>query len=173
MNAEEGIVNRVANSPLITLDLEEFYDKGDRVLYDLKDNLFEGLILKERDFRSFVKEHDWSQYEGKNIAVTCTVDAIVPIWAYMLLTTKLSPYANMVVKGSLEDLDIVLFKEALSKVDVEEYRNKKVVIKGCGNLPVPDFAYVELSRLMTPVVSSLMFGEPCSTVPLYKKKVNK
>ena len=127
------------------------------------------MILREKDFRDFVKNHDWEQYQGKNIALTCSVDAIVPTWAYMLLTTKLAPFANMVVFGSLQELELALYKEALSNIEIEEYKDKKIVVKGCGDLPVPDSAYVEITRLLQPVVTTLMFGEPCSTVPLYKK----
>ena len=167
--AEGEIINRVANSPLVTFNLEEYYPEGDRVVYDIKDNLFQEMILKEKDFRAFVKEHDWSQYEGKFIALTCTVDAIVPTWAYMLLVTKLEPYAKMVVFGNLEVLEASLFKEALSQVHPEEFRDAKVVVKGCGDFPVPVFAYAEITRLLRPYAATIMFGEPCSTVPLYKK----
>lgn len=166
---EHEIVNKVAKSPLITFNLENYYHKGERVMYDIKDNLFQGMILREKDFRTFVKEYDWSQYEGKNVAITCSVDAIVPTWAYMLLATKIEPFAHMVVYGDLASLEQALFKQALSSVKLEEYQEAKVVIKGCGHLPVPEFAYVEITRLLRPVVSSIMYGEPCSTVPLYKK----
>lgn len=166
---EHEIVNRVANSPLVTFNLEDYYHKGERLLYDIKDNLFQGMILREKDFRAFVKEFDWTQFAGKNVALTCSVDAIVPTWAYMLLATKIEPYANMVVFGDLKALEQALFQQALSRVDREEYAEAKVVIKGCSKLPVPEFAYVEITRLLRPVVSSIMYGEPCSTVPLYKK----
>ncbi|GAB3176348.1 DUF2480 family protein [Telluribacter humicola] len=165
----EEIVNRVANSGLISLDLEEYYHPGERVVYDLKDNLFQGLILREKDFREFLKNHDWSQYQGKNVAVTCTEDAIVPTWAYMLLALHLEPYANTVVYGDLQALEDKLFYDAIARIDIEAYRDKRVVIKGCSKHPVPISAYVEISRLLRPVAQSLMFGEPCSTVPLYKK----
>ena len=168
---EELIINKVINSGLITFDLEDLYDKGERVVYDLKDNLFMGMILKEKDFREFLKSHDWSQYAGKNIAITCSEDAIIPTWAYMLLTIKLQPVANSVVFGTLEELENKLFFDALQKVNPEEYRGARVVVKGCSKVPVPTAAYVEITRLLQPVVQSLMFGEPCSTVPLYKKKI--
>lgn len=167
---EELIINKVTNSGLITFDLEDLYDKGERVIYDLKDNLFMGMILKEKDFRDFLKTHDWTQYAGKNIAITCSEDAIIPTWAYMLLTIKLQPVANSVVFGTLEELENKLFFDALQKVNPEEYRGARVVVKGCSKVPVPTAAYVEITRLLQPVVQSLMFGEPCSTVPLYKKK---
>jgi len=168
-NTETAIINRVANSPLITFDLEEYYHQGDRILFDIKGFLYEEMILKEKEFRVKVKDFDWSRFEGKNVAITCSVDAIIPTWAYMLLTTRISPHANMVVFGDPTDLEAALFQQALSKIEIESFRDKKVVIKGCGNYPVPEFAYVEITRLLMPVVSSIMYGEPCSTVPLYKK----
>lgn len=164
------IINRVAQSTLITFDLEEYYHKGERTAFDIKDWLFNEMVLKEKDFRSYVKEHDWSQYNNKNVALHCSVDAIVPTWAYMLIVTKISPFANAVVYGDLSTLEFSLFKEALDKVDLKKYGDAKVVIKGCGNLPVPPSAYVEITRLLTPVASSIMYGEPCSTVPLYKRR---
>ena len=164
----ELIINRVANSGLITLDLEEYYHPGERVIYDLSDNLFHGLILKEKDFRAFLKDNDWSAYQDKNVALICSADAIVPTWAYMLLTIALGPYAHMVVFGDLDALESALFREALSKINLEDFQQAKVVIKGCSKHPVPISAYVEVTRLLQPVVQSLMYGEPCSTVPLYK-----
>ncbi|MGB3849508.1 MAG: DUF2480 family protein [Tunicatimonas sp.] len=165
----EPIINRVAQSTLVTFDLEAYYPEGERVVYDIKENLFQEMILRERDFRAFVKAHDWSQYQGKYVALTCSVDAIVPTWAYMLLTIKLEPYAQHVVFGTLETLEAVLFQEALQRVDISAFRDAKVVVKGCGNRPVPPFAYTEITRLLRPVAASIMYGEPCSTVPLYKK----
>ena len=165
----EEIVNRVAQSALVTLNLELLLHPGERVVYDIKDNLFQGLILREKDFRAFVKEHDWAQYAGKNIAITCSVDAIVPTWAYMLLASKLQNHANYYVFGDLEALEQSLFQEAIAKIDMEEYRDAKVVVKGCGSVPVPTYAYVEVMRKLLPVASSVMYGEPCSTVPLYKR----
>jgi len=165
----EEIVNRVAKSPIVTFNLETYYHKGERVVYDLKENLFQEMILREKDFRAFVKEHDWSAYEGKNVALTCSVEAIVPTWAYMLLATKLQPYAHKVVFGSLGDLENALYQEALSQVDPEDFRDRPVVVKGCGDLPVPTFAYVEITQLLMPVAKTIMYGEPCSTVPIYKK----
>ena len=144
--------------------------KGDRILYDIKDNLFHGLMLKEQDFRAFVKDHDWQQYEGKNVAIYCSADAIVPTWAYMLLANRMAPYANEVVFGSLELLEAVLFTKALAKVDVNTYADQRVVIKGCGEVEIPIAAYVEITALLSPVVKSLMYGEPCSTVPIFKRK---
>ncbi|MDJ1482450.1 DUF2480 family protein [Cytophagaceae bacterium YF14B1] len=169
---EAEIINRVASSGLLTLDLADYYHPGERVVYDLKDNLFQGLILKEKDFRQFLKEHDWSNYAGKNVAVLCSEDAIVPVWAYMLLTTYLEPYVNKVVFGDLQNLEQALFQDALSKISLENYINAKVVVKGCGDLPIPSYAYVEITRLLRPVAQSIMYGEPCSTVPIYKKPKN-
>ncbi|MCF2495792.1 DUF2480 family protein [Dyadobacter chenhuakuii] len=165
----EEIVNRVAVSGIVSLDLEELYHPGERVLYDIKDNLWQGMILKEEDFREFLKAHDWTQYEGKNVAVTCSEDAIVPTWAYMLLAVQLEPYANAIVFGDLNALEDKLFADAISKLNISEYEGKRVVVKGCSKVNVPISAYVEISRLLKPIVQSLMFGEPCSTVPLYKK----
>jgi uncharacterized protein DUF2480 len=172
--SDDAIVNRVASSPLITFDLGEYYDDGERVIYDLAQNLYQGLILKEKDFRDFLKENNWSKYAGKNVAITCSADAIVPTWAYMLLATKLEPVARFVVMGDLPLLEYALFQQALATVDLNKFRDQPVVIKGCGDLPVPESAYVEITRLIRPYAKSIMYGEPCSTVPLYKrKKVNK
>lgn len=165
----EEIVNRVAQSPLITFDLADYYHQGERVIYDVAENLFQGMILREKDFRAFVKEHDWAAYAGKNVAIMCSVEAIVPVWAYMLLTLKLEPYAHMVVFGTLEELESALFRNALKNIDLSVFEDKPVVVKGCGDLPIPTAAYVEVSRLLRPLAKSVMYGEPCSTVPLYKK----
>jgi hypothetical protein len=170
MEIQENIINKVAQSGLVTLDPAQFYAPGERVVYDIKDNLFHGLMLREKDFREFVKTHDWTQYQDKNIAITCTADAIVPAWAYMLLANRLAPYARHVVFGNAEVLETVLFVKEVAALDVEQYRDQRVVIKGCGDIPVPVSAYVELTQKLTPVAKSLMFGEPCSTVPIYKRK---
>jgi hypothetical protein len=164
----EEIVNRVAQSALISLDLEELYPQGRRVLYDLKENLFQGLILKEKDFRTFLKSHDWVQYQDAHVAITCSVDAIVPTWAYMLLALHLEPYAKTIVQGSLQTLEEELFRQVIDRLDLEAYKQKKIVVKGCSKLPVPLSAYTHIASRLRPVVASLMFGEPCSTVPLYK-----
>lgn len=166
----EEIINRVASSGLITLDLEDYYDRNERVELDIVDQLYEGLMLREKDFRQFVKEHNWDQYSNKNVAIFCSGDAIIPTWAYMLVASKLSGVANFFVKGELDDLENALFMEKLRGVNPEEYQDSKVVIKGCGEFPVPDFAYAELMRLLTPYASSIMYGEPCSTVPVYKAR---
>lgn len=166
---ETEIVNRVINSGLITFDLEDYYHQGERVVYDLKDNLFMGMILKEKDFREFLKTNDWTTYAGKNVAITCSEDAIIPTWAYMLLQIHLEPHANMVIFGTLQDLENKLYEEAISKLNFADFQDKRVVIKGCSKVSVPTYAYVELTRRLKPFVQSLMFGEPCSTVPLYKR----
>lgn len=166
---EEEIINRVSGSGLVTLDLEAYFHPGERLVYDLKQNLFQELILREKEFREFLKTHDWSVYKGKNVAILCSADAIVPTWAYMLLAIRLQPFAHKVVFGDLQALEQALYQEALFRINPEDFRGVKVVIKGCGKLPVPDFAYVEIVNRLLPVVSSLMYGEPCSTVPLYKK----
>ncbi|WP_342647034.1 DUF2480 family protein [Mucilaginibacter sp. CSA2-8R] len=170
MDIQENIINKVAQSGLVTLDPASYYPKGERVIYDIKDNLYMGLILREKDFREFVKGHDWAQYTGKNVGVTCTADAIVPAWAYMLLANRLAPYAREVVFGNEEVLETVLFEKELAKADFEQYRDQRIVLKGCGDIEVPTSAYVELTKRLTPVAKSLMFGEPCSTVPIYKRK---
>jgi hypothetical protein len=165
----DTIINKVQQSGLITIDLEDYFHSGEKVLFDIKDYLYEGIILKEKDFRGFLKEHNWEQYAGKNIAITCSVDAIIPTWAYMLVTTKLQSHANLIVFGSLEDLHAKIFSDAITKINVADYTQSKVVIKGCGKLEVPVSAYVELTNKLLPVVSSIMYGEPCSTVPVYKQ----
>lgn len=170
---EEEIVNRVAQSALINFDLEEYYDQSERVQIDIKDQLFNELVLREKDFRAFVKSHDWTAYEGKNVAVYCSVDAIVPTWAYMLVSSALEPYAKNLAFGNLSHLENHLFQKALSKIDLKDYIDQKVIIKGCGKFPVPAYAYVEITSLLGPVVSSLMYGEACSAVPIYKKPKSK
>ncbi|RFZ81789.1 DUF2480 family protein [Mucilaginibacter terrenus] len=171
MDIQETIINKVAQSGLVTLDPAQFYPQGERVVYDIKENLFHGLILREKDFREFVKGHDWTQYQDKYVAVTCSADAIVPAWAYMLLANRMAPYAKDIVFGDADVLETVLFtKQIEANLDVEQYRDQRLVIKGCGDTPVPVSAYVELTNRLTLVAKSLMFGEPCSTVPIYKRK---
>ncbi len=164
------IVNKVAQSGLITLDLEEMMLPGERVLFDLKSWLFEELILKEKDFRESISRHDWSQYKDKYIALTCSADAIVPTWAFMLITVQLQAYAKKIVFGNLTELESELFTERISQLNPEDYKDQRVVIKGCSVKQVPVTAYVELSAFLTPLVKSIMYGEPCSTVPVYKRK---
>lgn len=164
----DEIINKVANSGLITIDLEELYPKGERVLFDIKPLLFHELILKEKDFREFIKQHDWTQYQDKLVAITCTADAIIPTWAYMLVSIALEPFAKKIIFGDLETLEAIAFNEALLSIVYEDYKDKRVVIKGCSSLPVCTNAYVELVRGLKPFAKSIMYGEPCSTVPLYK-----
>lgn len=166
----EEIINKVANSGLITIDLEEYYPKGERVVFDIKPLLFQELILREKDFREYIKNNDWSVYQNKFVSVICSADAIVPTWAYMLISIALEPYAKKVVFGNLETLETVLFNEVLTKIDYESYKDQRIVIKGCSNLPVTTHAYVELANKLRPFAKSIMYGEPCSTVPLYKAK---
>ena len=166
---EKEIVNRVANSKLITFNLEDYYPEGERVLFDVKDWLLEGFVLRESEFREQAKNHDWRQYEGKFIALTCSSDAIIPAWAFMLLATYLQPFAKKVITGDLETLETVLYTEVISKMDVSNLQDKPVIVKGCAHKPVPKNAYLLLIEKLQPVVKSLMYGEACSSVPLYKK----
>ena len=166
----DEFVNKVANSGLITFNLEDYYDRSERVLFDIKDCLFMGLILKEKDFREFIKAHDWSQYSDKNVAITCTEDAIVPTWAYMLLAIALEPYAKKVYFGNLNEVESLLFSEKLNSIDISIYKDARIVIKGCGEKKLPINAHVQLTTLLKPFAKSIMYGEPCSTVPLYKSK---
>ncbi|HEU5147271.1 MAG TPA: DUF2480 family protein [Chryseosolibacter sp.] len=169
MESGNEIVNRVATSALKVFDLEQYYVPGDRVVLDIKDQLYQGMILREKPFRDFIKGHDWSQYSGKFVAVTCSEDAIVPTWAYMLLASALQPFARVVVFGGLDELEEKIFFESLAKVDWQQFTDAKVVIKGCSKVAVPTAAYVEATRLIRPYAASIMYGEPCSTVPVYKK----
>jgi hypothetical protein len=166
---EKEIINRVAKSGIITINLEEFYPSGERELFDIKGLLYQGLILKEKDFREFVKNEDWSTYTDKYVALICSEDAIVPTWAYMLLATNLVPFVKKVVFGDLETLETVLYNEILNELNINAYKGVRIVIKGCGDLPVPKAAYVEITRLLRPVAKSIMYGEACSMVPLYKQ----
>ncbi len=162
------IENKVANSGIVTIDLEEYYVSGERILFDIKPLLFQELILKEKDFRDFIKNNDWTIYKDKLVAITCSVDAIVPTWAYMLLTLALEPFAKKIVFGDLNLLENELFEEKLLSLDIKQFKDARIVIKGCGEKPIPINAYVKLTALLKPHVKSIMYGEPCSTVPLYK-----
>jgi hypothetical protein len=167
---EGPIINKVSESGLVTLDLEEFYPKEEIVTFDMKDFLFMGLILKEKEFRAALPTHQWGQYKGKNVAVTCTADAIIPVWAYMLVNTYLQPVANYVFLGTAEELKKHTFIKKIEALDEKEYTDKRVVIKGCGEIKIDDYAYLAITGKLLPVVKSIMYGEPCSTVPVYKKK---
>lgn len=164
------IVNKVAESSLITLNLEDYYPQQESAVFDIKDFLFMGLILKEKDFRAALLQVDWEQYRNKNVAITCTADAIIPVWAYMLVASYLQPVANEVVFGDAENMHKILFLKNLSRINADEYADKRVVVKGCGDLPITETAYVEITRILRPVAKSIMYGEPCSTVPIFKKK---
>jgi hypothetical protein len=164
------IINKVAQSGIISIDLEELYPAGERILFDIAPLLVEGFMLREKDFREFVKQHDWSKYSGKYIALFCSTDAVIPTWAWMLLANSLAPYAKKVVKGDQEALESAIFNDVLNNLDLSLYKDQRVVIKGCADKPVPVNAYVQLTLLLTPLVKSVMFGEPCSTVPVYKRK---
>ena len=167
---EDVFVNKVAESGIITLDLEDFYPKEETAIFDMKDHLFMGLILKEKDFRDTMKELDIEPYKEKNVALTCTADAVIPVWAYMLVATYLQPVAKEIVFGDAEFLHKTLFLKNISKIEINNYEDKRVVIKGCGELPITEAAYVAITGLLRPVAKSIMYGEPCSTVPIYKKK---
>ena len=165
----DKIVNRVANSQLITIDLEELYPKGQRTIIDIKQWLFHELILKESDFREHLKNHNWSQYQNHFVALTCSSDAIIPSWAFMLITTYVTPLAKKIVVGNLETLETAIFHDIINNFSVENYKNKPVIIKGCANKPIPETAYTQLIEKLQPVVKSIMFGEACSSVPLFKR----
>ena len=165
----EEIINRVAGSKLITFNLEDHYPKGQRFLFDISDWLHEGFVLKEKEFRDNAKEHDWSQYNDQFVALYCSTDAIVPAWAYMLITTYLEPFAKKVVIGDLENLESHLYQEVIDSLDVSDLKDKPVIIKGCSSKPVPKNAYIFIIKKLQPIVKSLMYGEACSSVPLYKQ----
>ena len=167
---EEVIVNKVAQSGLITLDLEKFYPEGETAVFDMKDHLFMELVLKEKDYRENLKNLDWNVYRNKNVCITCSADAIIPVWAYMLAVSYLQPIAKEVILGNENFLQEVLFLKNLGKIDAKEYEGKRVVVKGCGEREVPAVAYAEITKILRPVVKSIMYGEPCSTVPVYKKQ---
>lgn len=164
------ITNKVASSGLITIDPADFSPEGKRTVIDIKPLLVEEFLLREKDFREYVKTTDWSVYNGQFIAITCSNDAIIPVWAYMLLASALEPFAKKIVFGNAEALEEVLFSEQLSKIEPGDYRDQRIVIKGCGDVHVPVSAYVELTRILKPVAKTIMYGEPCSTVPVYKSK---
>lgn len=165
----EEIVNKVAQSGLITLDLEEYYPKEQVVLFDLKPLLFREMILKEKEFRAALQNTDWTSYQGKIVAVTCTADAIIPYWAYMLVAVYLQPFAKDIIFGDEPTALQQTFLKKIAEIDMQEFTNKRVVVKGCGDLSISAYAYMEIAKRLTPIVKSIMYGEPCSTVPVYKK----
>lgn len=166
----EPIVNKIEASGLITLDPVTFLPADPLLVFDLKPFLFKALILKEKDFREALKNHDWERYRGESVAVYCSTDAIIPMWAYMLVTTYLEPVARDIRFGDQTAASAQIALSAIDKMDLESYRNQRVVIKGCGDRPIPAEVYVALMKKLQPVVKSLMFGEACSTVPVYKQK---
>ena len=166
----DTIINKVAESGLITLDLEAYVPKEEIAVFDLKEFLFMGMILKEKDYRESLKKTDWEKYRNKHIAIRCSAEAIIPVWAYMLAISYLQPVAKEIVVGSEKETYKTIFLKNLTVINPEEFIDKRVVIKGCGKTPIDDFAYAEATRILLPVAKSIMYGEPCSTVPVYKKK---
>ncbi len=165
----DEIINRVANSKLVTIDLEDFYPDGKRILFDIKDWLFEELVLREKDFREKAKTFDWSQYQNCYVALTCTSDATIPAWAYMLLIVYLEPFVEKAIIGDFEALETSIYQDILNQLDTTEFKDKPVIIKGCSHKPVPANAYVLLINKLKPIARSIMYGEACSSVPLFKR----
>lgn len=166
----EEIINRVAAGPLMVFDLEDYYPEGVRASVDIAQWLEGGFLLREKEFRNLLQQHDWSVYQGQYVAVHCSTDAILPAWAGLLVSIYLSPYAAKVVSGTLEDLEAAIYYEVLSTIDFSAYQDKPVIIKGCARKPVPAAAYIFAAQKLRPVAKSIMYGEACSAVPLYKKK---
>lgn len=166
----DEIVNKVAQSQLITLDLETYYPAEDIVVFDLKPHLFMELILKEKEFRAALQSHNWSVYQNKVVAVTCTADAIIPMWAYMLVSSYLQPVAKDVIFGDEETARRQLFLQRIDAINADEFVDKRIVVKGCGDVPIGEFAYLAITKKLMPVAKSIMYGEPCSTVPIFKRK---
>lgn len=166
----DTIVNKVAESGLITIDLEAYYPKNEFAVFDLKDHLFMGLVLKEKDFRAALQTYNWEQFSNKNVVITCSADAIIPMWANMLVASYLQPVAHAIGFGTQQTLTETLFLQNLQQINPETFTDKRVLVKGCGDLPIPEAAYVELTTKLRPYVKSLMYGEACSNVPIYKKK---
>jgi hypothetical protein len=167
--SNDTIINKVAESGLVELDLAEYYPQGELAVFDLKDYLFMELILKEKDFREALKQQDFSIYKDKLVAVTCSADAIIPVWAYMLVASYLQPLAKELVMGDAAFLHQIIFLRNINTLNIAAFQDKRVVIKGCGDLEIGPFAYLEITKLLRPVVKSIMYGEPCSTVPVFKK----
>lgn len=168
----DEIINRVANSNLMTIDLENFYPQGTRSIIDIKNWLFQEVVLKETEFREYIKNHDWSAYQDHYVALTCSSDAVIPSWAFMLVAANVAPFTKKLVVGDLKDLETLIFHEIIAQFNVAPYKDKPVIIKGCAHKPIPENAYTELVAKLHPVVKSIMFGEACSTVPLFKKNKN-
>ena len=163
------LINRVASSGLVTINLEDFFPKGIRKVFDIKDYLFHGLILKEKDFREALKSHDWSQYRESTLLVFCSTDAIIPLWAYMLVASHAKGFAKDVFVGNEEAYLTEHYRKVAENLDMEQYADSRLVIKGCGDQPVPPGAYAAFLFKLQSIASSIMFGEPCSTVPVFKK----
>lgn len=164
------IINRVSESSLVTIDLEEFYSKNSTAVFDLKDYLFMGLMLKEKDYRSALQSLDWEQYRGKHVAITCSADAIVPVWAYMLAASSLQPIVQDVFFGNKSELQTVLLLKNIAAINGENYTAQRVIVKGCGDRQVPEAAYVAITAKLRPHARSIMYGEACSNVPVFKRK---
>lgn len=167
---ENELINKVSESALVTINLEDYYPKEEVAVFDLKDYLFMGLILKEKDFREALKNLDLLPYTGKAVAVTCTADAVIPMWAYMLVASVLQPVAKEVVFGNDEETKKQILLTNINAIPVNEFADKRIVIKGCGDLPIGEAAYLQATKILRPVAKSIMYGEPCSTVPIFKKK---
>lgn len=166
----DPFINKVAGSGIVTLDLETWYPRGETVVFDLKGFLFMEMILKEKDLREAFKALDWSVFQDKYVALTCSVDAIIPVWAWMLAASYLQPYAKEIVMGDEKELHRSIFLKNLQNINVNDFEGKRVVVKGCGEIPIGDFAYMEITKMLRPVAQSIMYGEPCSTVPVFKAK---
>jgi len=169
---KEEIINRVTNSKLAVLDLEDYYPEGKRVLIDIKDWLFDGFVLREKDFREHIKQHNWSQYQDNYVALTCSTDAIIPAWAYMLIILELESISKKTIIGDLETLESSIYQDIIIYLNLDVFKNKPVIIKGCSNKPVPRNAFLMITEKLKPIATSIMYGEACSSVPLFKKSKN-
>ena len=166
------IENKVDKSGLLSFDLNDLVPKGERAIVDVKDFMFEGIMIKEKDFREKIKTYDWSQYENKFVGITCSEDAIIPLWVYMLLASSLLPFAKLVIRGNKSHLEGAILKRAIENLDTKNFENQRVIVKGCGG-EIPESAYIAITSILQPVVKSLMFGEACSTVPVFKNTESK
>lgn len=166
----DEILNRVANSKLVVIDLEDYYPDGERILFDIKDWLYEGFVLKEKDFRTHVATHNWSQYQDAFVALSCSTEAIIPAWAFMLISIHLEPFVKKSSIGNLENLETSIYQDIINDLELSNYKNKPIIIKGCSQKPVPENAYIMLAQKLAPIAKSIMYGEACSAVPLFKKK---
>ena len=164
------IVNKIKESGLVSIDLADYSPKNKIEVIDLSSQLWQGLVLKEKDFRLWIKENDWKQFKGKVVLITCTTDAIIPAWAYMLVGSALNDIVFYYSNTSVEEITKQLILHEIEKTELSKLIDARVIVKGCSKIPFPDFAMLELTKFLLPHVKSLMFGEPCSTVPIYKKK---